>query len=465
MKYLVIDTNIPLSNADNIVTLGQEPGVTIVLPEIVLGELDNKKSGFEEINYQARATARLLSSAEIIGTDTRPYGSRTTLKIGEQKILVIGLNAYKANPNEYGGNDQRIIETAKALMEVVNDEDEVVLMSIDYYMRLRAQAVGVKTADFKIVEDAECEFVKSMEIVDEEVFRTLHDTNVYAVDAEHKPENYSYKFNCESIGQMKLATIVNGMIKVLGKDTEAELRKQDCPPINSEQLLTSKAIQDQKIDMVIVEGQAGSGKNITAVSNAMALLRASKGKYTSIIYLRNSINDEEKGEDIGYISGNDEKYGMYLGPMEDTIDYITRNRLKRKQNEKREDYELRVQEKIEELRKEFGMESLITTGLRGRTFRNAIVILDEWQNTSIATSQKVITRIGDDCKLIVIGSQRQIDNKWVTKYNNGLAVLMEEARSREVETNVNMFAIELKKVVRSEMAKFAEELFSKRKVR
>ena len=465
MKYLVLDTNIPLSSADNIITLGQEPGVTIVLPEIVLAELDNKKSGFEEINYQARVTARLLSSAKVVGTEVTLYGNKTTIKIGEQIVLIIGLNEYKANSNDSGGNDQRIIETAKALMGSVGSDDEVVIISIDYYMRLRALVVGVKAEDLKIVEAADHEFVKHMEIVDEDIFRTLHDTNIYVVDPDHKLENYSYKFNCESMGQMKLATIVNGMIKVLGKDTEAELRKQDCPPINSEQLLTSRAIQDQKIDMVIVEGQAGSGKNITAVSNAIALLRASKGKYTSIIYLRNSINDEEKGEDIGYVSGNDEKYGMYLGPMEDTIDYITRNRLKRKQNEKREDYELRVQEKIEELKKEFGMESLITTGLRGRTFHNAIVILDEWQNTSIATSQKVITRMGDDCKLIVIGSQRQIDNKWVTKYNNGLAVLMEEARSREVETNVNMFAIELKKVVRSEMAKFAEELFSKRKVR
>jgi PhoH-like ATPase len=70
--------------------------------------------------------------------------------------------------------------------------------------------------------------------------------------------------------------------------------------------------------------------------------------------------------------------------------------------------------------------------------------------------------MGKDCKVIVIGSQRQIDNKWVTKYNNGFAVLMGEARDRLIPTNLNMFAIELKKVVRSEMAEFAEKLFTSR---
>ena len=462
MRFIVLDTNIPLSNADNIVTLGQEPGVTIVLPEIVLAELDNKKGGFEEINYQARATARLLASAEIVSNEVESYGNKTTLKIGDQTILVIGLSAYKANPHEYGGNDQRIIETAKALMNVVGSEDEVVLMSIDYYMRLRAQAVGVKTADFKIVEDAECEFVKCMEIMDEEVFRTLHDTSVYVIDIEHKPENYSYKFNCESIGQMKLATIVNGTIKVLGKETEQKLREQDCPPINSEQLLVTKAIQDPLVDLVLIEGQAGSGKNVVALSNAIRLLKTNKDKYQQIVYIRNPIKDEERGEDIGYLSGNDEKYAVYLGPIEDTIDFIVRQKIKPKSGDRAGDLEIRVQEGIEKLKAECNIDAIITTGLRGRTFHNAIVIMDEWQNASQATAQKALTRIGKSCKVIVTGSNKQIDSKYVTKYNNGLSVLLNEARKQTIDTNINMFAIELKKVVRSEMAEFAEKLFTSR---
>lgn len=460
-KYIVLDTNIILNDANSIVTLGIDESTIVVIPEVVLWELDNKKSGFDEVAYQARAAARILVSGKICSTQSLNRTITTILDIEGKKIHVVGLKTYNIDTSGYSQNDQKIIDTASELTDVLHESD-VVLMTMDQYMRLRAQAVGVKTADFKIVEDAECEFVKCMEIMDEEVFRTLHDTNIYVVDIDHKPENYSYKFNCESIGQMKLATVVNGTIKVLGKETEQKLREQDCPPINSEQLLATKAIQDPLIDLVLIEGQAGSGKNVIALSNAIRLLKTNKDKYQQIVYLRNPIKDEERGEDIGYLSGNDEKYAVYLGPIEDTIDFIVRQKIKSKPGDKAGDLEIRVQEGIEKLKAECNIDAIITTGLRGRTFHNAIVIMDEWQNASQATAQKALTRIGKNCKVIVIGSNKQIDSKYVTKYNNGLSVLLNEARKQTIDTSINMFAIELKKVVRSEMALFAEELFTKK---
>lgn len=456
LKYLVLDTNILLADANNLLTLGRDPNVIIVLPETVLAELDAKKSGFEEINYQARAAARILSGAGVKKISQEKDYTCTHLQIGVQTILVVSLRQYTADPSEYGGNDQRIIEVAKVF-------DNVELMSIDFYMRLRAQAVGLRTSDLKIVDDTECEFVKEYEVENAEMFRTLHDTNIYVVNPAHKPEHYSYKFTCDSIGQMKLATIVKDRIKVLGKDTEQDLRQQDCPPVNSEQLLASKAIQDPTVDLVLIEGQAGSGKNIVALSNAICLLRTAKNKYQQIIYMRNPINDEQNGEEIGFLSGNDEKYAVYLGPIEDTIDFIVRQKTIAKSTDKAGSLEVRVQERIEELKAECNLEAIITTGLRGRTFHNAVIILDEWQNTNQATAQKALTRVGKNCKVIVLGSQKQIDSKYVTKYNNGLAILMNEARNRVIDTEINMFAIELKKVVRSEMALFAEELFTKHK--
>ena len=229
-KYIVLDTNIILNDANSIVTLGIDESTIVVIPEVVLWELDNKKSGFDEVAYQARAAARILVSGKIGSTQSLNRTITTILDIEGKKIHVVGLKTYNIDTSGYSQNDQKIIDTASELTDVLHESD-VVLMTMDQYMRLRAQAVGVKTADFKIVEDAECEFVKCMEIMDEEVFRTLHDTNIYVVDIDHKPENYSYKFNCESIGQMKLATVVNGTIKVLGKETEQKLREQDCPQL------------------------------------------------------------------------------------------------------------------------------------------------------------------------------------------------------------------------------------------
>ena len=154
---------------------------------------------------------------------------------------------------------------------------------------------------------------------------------------------------------------------------------------------------------------------------------------------------------------------MYLGPMEDTLEFLVKQNIKQKSGEKKQEFEERVSAKMQELKEECGMQSTITTGLRGKTFHNTIIILDEWQNASQATSQKVLTRVGKDCKVVVTASQAQIDNKYVTKYNNGLAVLMGEARERAVDAEINMFAIELKKVVRSKMAEFAEKLYTEKR--
>lgn len=230
--------------------------------------------------------------------------------------------------------------------------------------------------------------------------------------------------------------------------------------LTSEQLLASKAIQDPSVNLIMIEGLAGSGKNIVALSNAVRLLRTNKDKYTSIAYIRSPINDEALWEDIGYVSGNEEKMAMYLGPMEDTVDFLARSNINAK-NVSKEDLLQRVEDETNKLITECGMESMISTGLRGRTFHNTIFIIDEPQNASAATTQKLLTRVGKDCKVIMTGSQRQIDSKYVNKHNNGLAILMDEAKNRNTNTDIKMFAINFHKVVRSEMAMFAEELFSK----
>jgi len=461
MKRLVLDSNIVLLDAKNILTLGKS--AIIVLPEVVLKEVDNKKSGFGELAYQARQMGRILATFEVVGTEKLDGATITTMVNKGEKVTVevVSLEKYcNIDCEDSGANDQKIIQTAQKMQELSGG---VTFVTNDVLARIRGVAVGLSVTDLKLIDDAEFEFTKDLGIVDTEIFRTLHDSDIFQVDPKYKLENYSYKFTDQLTGQVKLATISNGFIKVLGKDTEKIIRQQDCAPINSEQLLASKAILDPSIDLVIIEGQAGSGKNIVALSSAIRLFKTNRDKYKEIVYIRTPQNDEEPGEDIGYLSGNVDKYAMYLGPMEDTLEFIVRQNLKQKGNEKKQELEERIAAKMLEIKEECGMQARITTGLRGKTFHNAIVILDEWQNAGQGTSQKVLTRIGKDCKTIVTASQSQIDNKYVSKYNNGLAMLLGEARERAIDVELNIFAIELKKVVRSKMAEFAEKLYTKNK--
>lgn len=453
--YTVLDSNIILLDANNLLTAVKD-GVAVI-PETVLAELDGKKNGFEEINYQARGFARLLSNGEIQAVDKQETMVVTRLIVEGKSVDIVSLNEYKADPLAYGGNDARIIEVAKAYTELYG---KTTLMTNDMLMKFQAGAAGLEVTSLKIVDDTENEFVKELLIEDSEVFRTLHNANILEVDPEYKVGNYSYKFTCNNTNQLKLATISNGFITVLGKETETQLRKQRCAPINAEQLLVSKAIQDPVVNLVLMEGLAGSGKNIVAVSNAIRLMDQNRDKYSSIVYMRSPQNDESPGEEMGFLSGNDEKVALYLGPMEDTIDFIVRSEVNPK-GKKKDEIDTIVSEKKDKLVKDYGIESMVTTGLRGRTFHDTIVIVDEAQNGSAATTQKVLTRIGKNCKVLVIGSLAQIDSKYVNKYSNGFSVLLNEAEQRNIDEDINMFAITLTKVVRSDMAMFAESLFTK----
>lgn len=104
---------------------------------------------------------------------------------------------------------------------------------------------------------------------------------------------------------------------------------------------------------------------------------------------------------------------------------------------------------------------MIGLGMRGRTFNNTVAIIDEAQGMSKASLQKVITRFGKNCKIIIIGSNNQIDNPYLNKYTNGLSTLL-DACTKSHDT-VRLHAVSLPKVVRGPIAEFAENLFSERK--
>jgi len=97
--------------------------------------------------------------------------------------------------------------------------------------------------------------------------------------------------------------------------------------------------------------------------------------------------------------------------------------------------------------------------MRGRTLSDAIVIIDEAQNMSNSTLQLVLSRIDSSCKVIVLGSNRQIDNQYITRYTNGLTTLLNATKEEHEE--VNLFGIELQKVLRGPVTQFAERIFSK----
>ena len=162
MTYKIIDTNIVLLRADNMMTLGQD-GSVVVLPETLLSEVDGKKAGMEEINYQARQVGRLIASAELLGIDKTDFGTVTRMELEGVQLRIVSLNEYEASHTEYGGNDKRIIQVATTIQGIAGDGDEVKFITNDVLCMLQALAVGLDASDLKVVEDDGYEFVKELQ--------------------------------------------------------------------------------------------------------------------------------------------------------------------------------------------------------------------------------------------------------------------------------------------------------------
>lgn len=453
MQYIVLDTNVILNNAHNIFTF--PTNTTIVIPETVVDELDSKKSVIGEIGFQAREFGRLLARATKLPLERT---SALTIAKFELENINIHLTSTSNYPN-YSDispsviNDRKIIEIAKQYQALY---ENVIFYSIDVMCRTRAESEGLSTSDFKEVERTDYEYVKTISL-DFDTFSNVHNKPILTVDPEYKPENYSYIFTCSDTTQHKLANIYNGNVDVLGKVTETELRTQAITPANNEQLFLSRAIQDTTIDVIILEALSGSGKTLVSLSNAMAMINRNNS-YESILYIRASINDVPNEEEVGFLPGLEEKFAVYYHPIKDALEHIARKKLSASKL-KGEDLEAAVIEEVDKLIAKHRIQCMTGLGMRGRTFTNCIAIIDEVQGQSKASLQKMLTRFGKGCKVIIVGSQRQIDNKFLTKFNNGLSVLLDDCAKES--PLIKKFAINLRKVVRSPLSEWAETLFSK----
>lgn len=464
-KYYVLDTNILLEDASNVYKLSQEGRNLIILPETVLDEIDTKKSGFDEINFQAREFARILENSSIINSIKKDSYKIIRVKIENEKntiIDIISKDEYEVNIKNISLNiinDRKILEIATFANSYYKNQVE--FLSLDIMARTRAISLDIKT-DALVGKDKDVfdfDFIKEIDINFDDL-EFIYNQTIDKYDPEYKPYNFSYCFKVKSSDQVLLANIQNKRIKLLD---EAEIRDQVITPLNKEQLFFSDAILSHFYNVLIVEAKAGSGKTLLALSGALKLVR--QKFFQKIIYIRNSIESLDKGEDVGYLPGLEEKFKIYNHPLMDSLDYIIRSEHKRKRSKKNPDTTIselddrEVTERIDQMISNYGIETMWVGEMRGRTLSNSFIIIDEAQNMSNKTMQMVLSRIDSSCKVVILGSNKQIDNFYVNKYTNALTTLLKSTKNED--NIVNIFAIKLQKVLRGPITEWAEQIFSK----
>ncbi|MFY9093385.1 PhoH family protein, partial [Aliarcobacter butzleri] len=421
-------------------------------------------SGFDEINFQAREFARILEDSNIISSTKKDLYKIIRLKINNKDTVIdiISKDEYEINSKNVSLNiinDRKILEISTFANTYYKHKVEFI--SLDIMARTRAISLDIKTNSLlgKDKDIFDLDFIKYIDINFEDL-EYLDNEEIIKFDKEYKPYNFSYCFKVRHSDQVLLANIQNKKIKLLD---EVEVRDQVITPLNKEQLFFSDAIINHFYNVLIIEAKAGSGKTLLALSGALKLVR--QKFFQKIIYIRNSIESLDKGEDVGYLPGLEEKFKIYNHPLMDSLDYIIRTEHKRKRNKKAPDVvfqqldDSEVTARIEQMISNYGIETMWVGEMRGRTLSNSFIIIDEAQNMSNKTMQMVLSRIDSSCKVVVLGSNKQIDNFYVNKYTNALTTLLKSTKNED--NLVNIFAIKLEKVLRGPITEWAEQIFSK----
>jgi PhoH-like ATPase len=436
-KIFVFDTSVILHDHQSIFNFEEHD---IAIPITVLEELDNFKRGNDTKNFEAREFIRKLDKLSEGHTmqDWIPIeGNRK----GKFKVIM-SVEKLKVNA-EYVFQDRKpdhkILNAALSLKEL-EPKRKVILVTKDINLRLKAKALNLIAEDYETgkIKDVKNLYTgrDTIENIDSEIIREIF--------TEGFVEDYSFMKN--EIENNHYYILKNGKSSSLAfynpvTDRIERVDKQyvyGIKPRNAEQTFAIHSILNPDIKLVTIQGVAGTGKTLLALASSLE----QANKFHQIILARPIVPLSNK--DIGYLPGDiKDKIGPYMEPLWDNLKFI-KNQFG--DNEKKN---LQIQEMEKN-------EKIIITPLayiRGRSLSNIIFIVDEAQNLTPHEVKTIITRAGENTKIIFTGDVRQIDTPYLDEQSNGLSYIIDKLKGNKLVAHVT-----LEKGERSELANLANEL-------
>ena len=432
-KVFVLDTNVILHDATCIQNFEDNE---VVIPISALEELDQFKRGNEQIHYNAREFLRLLDELSIDSNSNE-------LNQPDGKIKVVVNHNWHPDVEKTFKEDcpdHRIINCAFKLHEE-NLDKQLVLVSKDTNMRLKARSLGLMAEDYTTdtIEDVNHIYPGN---------RLIENVSSEEIDMIYNADGVDFK-NLESIQKPvpnENYILRNGQKSVLAYFDPFEkeitqinnLNAYGITPRNAEQSFALNMLLDERIQLVTLSGKAGTGKTLLALACALE----KRKRFRKIFLARPIVPLSNK--DLGFLPGDiHSKLDPYMQPLFDNLSVI---RHQFKSNEKRAQ---RINEMLEE-------EKLLITPLayiRGRSLQKSFFIVDEAQNLTPHEIKTIITRAGEGTKVVFTGDIHQIDHPYLDKKSNGLTYLISRMKGQ------NVFAhITLEKGERSDLAELASNL-------
>ena len=437
-KIFVLDTSVILYTHNSIMNFAEHD---VVIPITVLEELDQFKKGNDTKNFEAREFIRLLDklSQDHMIHEWTPLNGKTK---GNFKVLMNPDNNLNANII-FGEekNDHKILNAALYLKQHEKDR-KVILVSKDINLRLKAKSLDILAEDYetgKIKNIVELENTGKyiLEDLDPQAINTLYDRG--SIEAKLILGNRKRKANAFYILKSQKQSVLayyNSDENVLSR-VDKQLA-YNIKPRNAEQTFALHAILNPRIKLVSIQGVAGTGKTLLALAGALEQRR----EYKQIFLARPIVPLSNK--DIGYLPGDiKSKLNPYMEPLWDNLKFI-QNQYKETDKEFQKITELVNQEKLV-------IQPLAY--IRGRSLSNIFFIVDEAQNLTPHEIKTIISRAGENTKIIFTGDVFQIDTPYLDAQSNGLSYLIDRVKDHPLYAHVK-----LEKGERSELANLANDL-------
>jgi PhoH-like ATPase len=458
-KLFVLDTNVLMHDPMCLFRFEEHD---VFLPMIVLEELDGHKKGMTEVARNARQTSRSLDAlvashnADII----------TGIKLdGTGHIEVGGRLFFQTEPLAFtlpsslpqGKADNQILGVVEAL-RVKHAPRDVVLVSKDINMRVKARALGLAAEDYqndKTLEDGDLLYSGAIALPED--FWLKHAKNVeswqsgshtfYRLSGPLVPDLHINQFvYYEAAGEPSLyarVTEIRGntvVLKTLKDFTHLKNAVWGVTTRNREQNFAMNLLTDPEIDFVTLTGTAGTGKTLMALAAGLTQVLDDR-RYTEIIMTRATVS---VGEDIGFLPGTEEeKMGPWMGALDDNLEVLAKTETSAGEWGRAATNDL--------IRSRIKIKSL--NFMRGRTFLNKFLIIDEAQNLTPKQMKTLITRAGPGTKIICLGNLAQIDTPYLTEGSSGLTYAVDRFKGWPHGGHITLARGE-----RSRLADFASEV-------
>ncbi|WP_075981060.1 PhoH family protein [Bacillus massilinigeriensis] len=439
-KIYVLDTNVLLQDPYSIFSFEDNE---VVIPAVVLEEVDSKKRYMDEIGRNARHVSKLIDSLR----QTGKLHEKIPLENGGVLRIELNHRSFKQLQDIFveKTNDNRILAVAKNLSieeETKENGRPVILVSKDTLVRVKADAIGLHSEDFLSDRVVENDHIYTGII---ELYMNVELLNKYYEKGElplseitnHPFYPNQFLIMRDALGSSSSAI---GMVERTGKKVKKLIFEYDhiwgIRPRNVQQTMAIELLLRKDLPLITLIGKAGTGKTLLALAAGL-MQTEDLGEYKKLLVARPIV---PVGKDLGFLPGEkEEKLRPWMQPIYDNLEYL---------------FNTKKPGELDAILAGMGsIEVEALTYIRGRSIPDQYIIIDEAQNLTKHEVKTILTRVGEGSKIVLMGDPEQIDHPYLDAYNNGLTYVVERFKDQAIAGH-----IKLVKGERSGLAQLAADI-------